>query len=316
MRLVLTFFFVFLTANVWSMSNEEISALLTQALNNTFHSDFKATGPTLNGKPSSITVFHSSNSDGKRLDRYESSLGVNRTSVFLVNPDGGFLWVCDDKNKIIQSTAIKNNMIPIRIYDCFETLDSYRQVLPASYTLAEKNYRGIPCYRISVEYPRADKNIAKIFTRFTPEQVARDIKFLRYAYLVRMEIFVGKDKPFIYACYYYNMYGNLRVSMDWGAVEFLSLDPVLFNVPRGISIKVAQTPKEVQTIGRKLYAPKGPSIFARVGNSIGKTAGNISAGIDNNFSDITTWMSWILFWFSVIVFVTAIVLKIRKRRTT
>ena len=285
--------------------------------------------------------------DAKKIRFEWNSATGNRPSRRIISPalgKGEFSWVEDN-----DGSCLDNKLIHCEYYTNWNYLAFFSAIVADTrlnsgrYSISQAMYKKIPCYRVTARYPSDDRTISQtsawnikpvvidairkhkdqnIFSEnLTSAEFNEKREELRANYFAILEIYIDKteSKPFIYGFQAYNFRGNKIYNLAWGDIDFLpEINPTLFELPRHVSVKKITSDREYSKIYMKSYGsgatPPKPSIIKRMGAGISKTTNNVVFGIDNNLESITTWLSWILFWFSIVVFALAIVLKIRKRR--
>lgn len=280
--------------------------------------------------------------DGKQHRiSFENSPGVWINSIYRddLGP-GEFDWTSETRDAPPPGGVVIHRSY-CQIYELLAPME--RMIEPArlkqgAYSQSNGNYRGIPCYKITVRYPANDKTISQtslydfhpnIGYRLTndnpdsvgkqhclnPELYYRNHDQLRPNYFAGIQLLIDKTpgRPFIYEMKAFNRNGKLIYEMNWGDVEFLTrIDPSEFELPGREIVKVAnhrEFSKENRIAFGTLYHKndkREPSRITRAFNSIW-------AGAENNAGNILNWGGKIAFWLAIAAALLAVLLKIRSK---
>ena len=160
----------------------------------------------------------------------------------------------------------------------FEALGEKKRLNSGSYSWSKSEYRGIPCYKITICYPTDDSAIMTTdcynlsgytlydLSRKDPTIYQRDVKpdefrqnqeLIRHGYFAGIQLLVDatQDRPFIYAMTAFNQDGLRVYDMEWGNVKFPDrVDPSNFSPPPGTEIIKVNNHEELSREVFKHYA--------------------------------------------------------------
>ena len=225
--------------------------ILVNACKFTAGASFKSNNLKWDDEETKFTIYRMVTPDNILLERREDPRGTT-----LTNKDGIFCWRKDSEGTVVGNMVIKTpSQWGKNIYRFLCVASYYDSYNIGSYSISEENRNEIPCYRIEVKLPTDDATLAKL-AKITLEQLNKERDDVKTRSLAAMTFWVGKEKPFIYACAYYNLYGKKIIAMDWGTVDLSSpIDKNIFKLPEHVSIQVVNNYEELHKIMEQYYAP-------------------------------------------------------------
>lgn len=177
--------------------------------------------------------------------------------VTVSNSKGLFYWV-EKQNKIPQNTIIRSNGFPrTNVYEMIKTIVVYSLFIniEGKYTIQKSLIDDKEKIKLTVKYPVSDDSVIKIFRVENIKLNDGQIKKLKHKYVSLMEFIIGSEEfPFIYSCKYYNFYGALIYSLDFGKIQLLKdKDLIPLHIPANVSVVEALNRNELIENIKKLY---------------------------------------------------------------
>lgn len=295
-----------------AMNTQTAQDIFKKAATFSLSASFKATKVNFNQQNrGEISFFSMVDGQGQRLERYECFFPERGIRVIVKNSKGTFLWTEKPSDRSVMgeiAAAIRGEYADFRGY--IKTVSRSSRILGGEVTGTHSSYNGIPCYRIIVTFPSDDISLQKL-SGLSPEQFVKQSELERERAVVKYIFWITKgEKPFIYAYSYYNMYGKERFSFDWGKVEFISLDPALFKVPDGLSVRKADTPEKLKKVAVEVVGKKEASAFSKILSAISSWCRHLAEWILESSGLLAILLQIV----SAICIIGVILLKVRKRQ--
>ena len=221
--------------------------ILFSAMKTTEKASFKATCKVLKGgkELKTINEYHMVMSDGTVLERSEYIWWNSWKETYLPGKDGAYVMI--DKTLVKADFKIGGRKFIYKNVKNDVAED-------ASYSLSEADYKGIPCYKVTVKIPTEPSYVKERMLRvqrYSDKGKDELIESLPFAKV----FFIGKKNNFIYSCTYYNILGKRTKFAEWGNVKFNpTMDVSLFDPPKGVPVITAKTPKKFDQIKERCIA--------------------------------------------------------------
>lgn len=221
--------------------------ILFSAMKATEKASFKATCKVTKGgkEYKTIKTYHIVLPDGTLQERTEHTWWNSWKETFIPSKTGTYA--------IFDKTVVKTDM-PIGSRQSIYKSVKGDVIEDASYSMTDGNYKGEPCYKITVKIPTDQTYVKERLQRIqrhsnkTEEELMKVLPFAK-------TFLVGQKNNFIYSCTCYNILGRRTSTEEWGTVTFNpSIDTTLFEPPKGVSALPAKTPKKFMQIKERCVA--------------------------------------------------------------
>ncbi len=221
----------------------------------------------------------------------------------------------------------------------FEALGEKKRLNSGSYSWSKSEYKGIPCYKITIRYPTNDSTIMAtncynlsgytlydlsqkdptIYQRnIKPDEFRQNKELIRRGYFAGIQLLIDatQDRPFIYAMTAFNLDGLRIYDMEWGNVKFLdSVKPTKFSPPSGTEIIKVNNHEE---LSREVFKHYASTINRKNTSSWGEWPIKWLSATGDFFSRNTDAIliggGKIAFWLAMVTAGLAIMLKIHRKK--